>query len=116
MKQNDKILIAAVIIAVLVLTWSPARADLESAKINLCHAHEGAAQSARKLALKGQRSMITSYIQANFTGLERDTHLKVARWGFTFYSSTPEQLKEAFLESCLSSLLGALDMPDVDKR
>ena len=106
----------AVVVVLLSLAYSPARADLESAKINLCHAHEEAAQSARKMALNSQRSLITNYLLANFTGLDRDTHLKVARWGFTFYSSTPEQLKEAFLEFCLSSPLGALDMPYVDKR
>ena len=106
----------AVVVVLLSLAYSPARADLESAQINLCHAHEGAAQSARKMALNGQRGSVISYLRANYTGWERDVNLKVARWGFMFYSSTSEQLKEAFLKSCMSSPMGALDMPDVDKR
>lgn len=116
MKRNDKILLVAVVIALFTLAYSPARADLEASKINLCHVHEKVAQLARNMAIQGSRSMIISYLRANYTGWERDVNLKVARWGFMFYTSTSEQLKEAFLEACLSSTLGAINMPEVDNR
>lgn len=92
---------------------SPTFASEQTLKV--CEAGLEIVVFAREARKDGYQDEEVAYVKAMLTGERRTVALKLLKWGFAFYSSHEDQLRGAFMSSCLTAG-GPNDMSEVDQR